>query len=241
MRSTNEEINRLLSEEELDEGLIVSTEYQSHGKGHQGNTWSSDKGMNLLFSVLLKPEFLRAENAFQISRIISLSIADMIDKQGIETRIKWPNDILIRDSKVCGILIENAISGSNIIHSVIGIGLNVNQEKFNSTIPSPTSLFLEKGCHFDRELLLDDFRSSLESWYQVLFGGNESTIMDAYLDRLYLINQQARYSDSRNEFMASIRTVLPGGELEIKTEEGEIRRFGFKEIEYLGSGPGTNN
>jgi len=232
--STNEELNRLLAAEILKEGFIVSTEFQSAGKGHQGNTWSSEKGKNLLFSILLKPDFLSPEKAFHLSRIISLAIIDVLDKQDIKADIKWPNDIMIGSSKICGILIENGISGAQIIHSVIGIGLNVNQEKFNSEIPSPTSLSLEKGCHFDRELLLEDVLTALESWYQVLLTGNEMIIMDAYLNRLYLLGEEAGYSDGLIEFRARIRTVMPGGELELITENGDIRKFGFKEIEYLG-------
>ncbi len=233
--STNEEINRLLEGEILEEGTIVSTEYQTAGKGHQGNSWLSENGKNLLFSILLKPEFLSPENTFHLSRIISLSMLDVLDKQNVKAEIKWPNDILVESSKICGILIENAISGNKILRAVDGIGLNVNQDKFDREIPSPTSLFLEKGCHYDRELLLDEFRSALERWYQVLFTGNENRIMDAYHKRLYLVDRSARYSDGENEFSASIQKVLPGGELEVLMEGGDIRRFGFKEIEYLGT------
>jgi len=92
--STNEEMNRLLEGEILEEGTIVNAEYQTSGKGHQGNSWSSQKGKNLLFSILLKPEFLSLEKTFHLSRIISLSVIDVLDKQGIKAEIKWPNDIL---------------------------------------------------------------------------------------------------------------------------------------------------
>jgi BirA family biotin operon repressor/biotin-[acetyl-CoA-carboxylase] ligase len=233
--STNEELNRLLENEILEEGTIVSTEYQTAGKGYQGNSWSSQKGKNLLFSILLKPEFLSPEKTFHLSRIISLSVIDILDKQGLKAEIKWPNDILIGSSKICGILIENAISGNKILHAVVGIGLNVNQDKFDREIPSPTSLCLEKGCHSDRDFLIEDFRSALESWYQVLLTGNENKIMDEYHKRLYLVDRSARYSDGKNDFRASILKVLPGGELEVLTEVGDTRRFGFKEIEYLGT------
>lgn len=233
--STNAELNRLIGLEDLEEGTIVCTDYQSHGKGHMGNTWSSEKGKNLLFSILLKPGFLLPENAFHLSRITSLSLLEVLDNQDIKSEIKWPNDIVAGSSKICGVLIENAVSGRGILQSVIGVGLNVNQEVFNSSIPSPTSLRLEKGCHFDRKVLMEEFRTALEGWYQVLFTGNEKSIMDAYHNRLYLLNQSARYSDGNSEFKARIRAVLPGGELEVLTESGEIRRFGFKEIHYLGN------
>jgi len=231
--STNEELNRLLKEEELEEGAIVKADFQTSGKGYQGNIWQSERGMNLLFSILLKPEFLKIKDAFQVSRICSLAIAEVIDKQKLDSCIKWPNDILIGNRKVCGILIENSMLGDRILHSVIGIGLNVNQGKFNSDIPAATSLFLEKGCQFDMNIILEDFRSALESWYQVLIMGHTERIMDAYLDRLYLFDEPAAYSDGESEFMARISGVLPGGELELVTDAGELRTYGFKEIEYL--------
>jgi BirA family biotin operon repressor/biotin-[acetyl-CoA-carboxylase] ligase len=232
--STNEEMNRFTELEDPDEGFVITSDYQSAGKGHQGNSWSSEKGKNLLFSVLLKPDFLSPEKAFHLSRIVSLAVLDVLDNHNINAKIKWPNDIMAGSSKICGILIENSISGTQILHSIVGIGLNVNQEQFDPDIPAPGSLCLIKGCHFDRETLLEEFRNALEKRYQSLYAGNENSIRDAYHKRLYLQGEPARYSDGSKEFWASILSVLPGGELEVKTESGDIRRFGFKEIEYLG-------
>ncbi len=231
--STNREMQRLLEQENLEEGTVLRAEYQTRGKGHQGNTWVSDRGANLLFSILLKPEFLAVETAFHLSRIASLSLVDILDKQDIRALIKWPNDILVGERKICGILIENSISGSKIMHSVIGIGLNVNQKQFKAGIPDPTSLSIEKGCHFDRNNLLEDFRSAMESWYQALFTGNAPRIMDAYLGNLYRLGEETRFSDGKGIFKGVICGVLPGGELEVRPADGGIRTFGFKEIEYL--------
>ena len=231
--STNEELNRLLGLEDLDEGIVIRAGFQRKGKGYQGNSWLSEPGKNLLFSILLKPGSLHVENAFHISRIVSLSIIEMLDKHGVKAYIKWPNDILTGSGKICGILIENSIIGDRISHSVIGVGLNVNQEDFNSSIPFPTSLFLEKGCHFDMKILLEDFRTALGSFYQVLLTGNQEMIMAAYLERLHLLGKPSVFSDGRSEFIASIKGVLPGGELELLLNDSEIRRYGFKEIEYL--------
>lgn len=230
--STNEEINRLLVKDELEEGTVIRADYQSAGKGHHGSAWLSVRGKNLLFSILLKPEFLPAEEAFHLSRIVSLSLVEVIGKQGIKAHIKWPNDILVGRRKICGILIENSIVLNRISHCVIGVGLNVNQEKFDAGIPAPTSLSMEKGCQFDMNLLLDEFRSAMEEWYQVLLSGDKARIMDAYLNNLYLFKVPAQYSDRKSTFTASIIGVLPWGELEVLLEGGEIRRYGFKEIEY---------
>ena len=231
--SSNEELNRLLAREELAEGTVVRTAYQSAGKGQQGNTWSSERGKNLLFSILLRPEFLSPADAFHLSGIVSLSLIEMLDHHDVKAIIKWPNDILAGSSKISGILIENSITGDRISHSVIGIGLNVNQEEFDPSIPSPTSLLLEKGCHFDMNMLLEDFRTVLEGWYQVLFTGNTERVSKSYLKHLYRLGIPAAYTDGKDVFTASISDVLPGGELEVRLEGGGVRRFGFKEIEYL--------
>ena len=231
--STNEEMQRLIGMEAMEEGTVIRADYQTAGKGHQGNTWSSERGKNLLFSILLKPKSLPPGTVFHLSGIVSLSLVDILDQRNIRTWIKWPNDILAGSKKICGILIENSITGYRISDSVIGIGLNVNQEKFNEGIPSPTSMFLEKRCQFDMNLLLEDFRSALEAWYRELLSGNTGMIMDAYHSRLYLKGTRARYSDGKSVFMGRIVGVLPGGELEMELDGGEIRRFGFKQIEYL--------
>jgi BirA family biotin operon repressor/biotin-[acetyl-CoA-carboxylase] ligase len=231
--STNAEMARLLEEEHLAEGTVLTAEYQSAGKGQQGNTWLSERGKNLLFSILLRPEFLPAAEAFHLSRIASLSLVDVLDKQGVGALIKWPNDILAGTSKISGILIENSIIADRISHSVIGIGLNVNQEAFDQDNPSPTSLLIEKGCQFDMNLLLSDFHTALEGWYRVLFAGKKEVIEKAYTERLFRMGIPAEYSDGREVFKGTICGVLAGGELELRLENGEIRRFGFKEIEYL--------
>lgn len=231
--STNEEMNRLLEAESLEEGTVIRADYQSAGKGHQGNIWWSEKGKNLLFSILLKPVRVPADKAFYLSRITSLTLIEVLDKHGITAMIKWPNDILAGKRKICGILIENSIIGEMISHSVIGIGLNVNQAEFDPGIPVPTSMMLEKGCHFDMNLLIEDFRSALEVWYRVLLAGELDLIVDAYHSKLFLLGTTARYSDGEKDFTADIQGVLPGGEIELKLEGGELRRYGFKEIEYL--------
>jgi len=230
--SSNDEMHRLLEKGDLEEGTVIRTDYQSAGKGHSGNTWSGEPGKNLLFSILLKPDFLPLASAFQLSRIVSLSLVDMIDRQGIRASIKWPNDILADSKKISGILIENSIINGRISHAVIGVGLNVNQEVFDDSIPAPTSMALEKGCHFDMKLLLNDFRTALERWYRELKTGEMEKIEYAYLDRLYLLGKPSYYSDANGKFAACIRRVLPEGELELVLERGEIRRYGFKEVEF---------
>jgi BirA family biotin operon repressor/biotin-[acetyl-CoA-carboxylase] ligase len=231
--STNGEMNRLLGIERLAEGTVVRAGYQSAGRGHGGNTWSSERGKNLLFSLLLRPVSLPLESVFNLSRITSLSLVEVLDKHAVKCVIKWPNDILAGTRKIAGILIDNSIVGGRISHSVIGVGWNVNQAGFDAGIPDPTSMFLEKGCQFDMDLLLGEFRAALEGWYRVMLAGDSDRIMETYHTRLHLLGTPARFSDGKDIFVGRIRGVLPDGELELEREGGEVCRYAFKEIEYL--------
>jgi BirA family biotin operon repressor/biotin-[acetyl-CoA-carboxylase] ligase len=135
---------------------------------------------------------------------------------------------------MAGILIENIIVGQAISHSIIGVGININQTVFDPSIPATTSLKIEKGCHIDMNSLLSAFRSSFGRWYQALIAGNEEMIMEAYLQRLYQLGVPAYYRSAAGKFAATIREVQPTGELVLESEKGDILTFGFKEVEYLG-------
>ena len=239
--STNREMNRLLMGDDLAEGTVIQAAYQQSGRGNAGNSWQSERGMNLLFSILLKPDFLSPENAFHLSRITSLSLHEIIDNQCDGVQIKWPNDLMVGDKKIAGILIENMIIHQQISHSIIGIGLNINQTVFDPAIPSPTSLKIEKGCHIDMNNLLKTFRDSLERWYNTLITGHETMIMETYSQMLYQLGVTANYRSAAGTFTAVIRDVLPSGELVLESEKGDILTFGFKEVEYLGIIPPDRN
>ncbi len=235
--STNEELQRLIKTEDLAEGFIIRTAYQHAGRGHGGNSWESGRGLNLLFSVYLKPDFIPAEQAFHLSRITGLSLFDIIDSQCDGVSIKWPNDMLVGDRKIGGILIENMIMNQAVRHCIIGVGINVNQTAFDPYIPAATSLQIEKGCHIDMNALLESFRSSLEKWYQTLLSGKAAMVMEAYRQKLYRLGVPAEYQSAAGRFTATIRDVKPSGELVMESGKGDILTFGFKEVEYLGFRP----
>ncbi len=231
--STNDMLARLLESGDPDEGTVIQSGYQTAGKGHGGNSWQSEAGRNLLFSVLLKPGFLTPDRQFDLSRIVSLALHDLLRGHCPGTCIKWPNDLLVGDRKIAGILIENTLKEDMILHSIAGVGINVNQSRFSPEIPSPTSMMLEKGCHFDMHPLLNDFTEFLDEWYRELASGNRERICRAYLDRLYRFGTWTGFHDGKGALRGRIKDVLPGGELVVETEDGEQRRFGFKEIRFM--------
>ena len=138
--STNNEAKRRISD--IDNLSVLSALEQTAGRGQRGNTWTSDAGANLMFSIVLKSPSLIVEDHFILNEIAALSVADFLSTYGIKAEIKWPNDIYVHEKKICGILIENSFHRKSISYSIIGIGLNINQRNFDVNLPNPTSMVL---------------------------------------------------------------------------------------------------
>lgn len=222
------------------DGSLVVAERQSAGRGQRGNSWSSTQGLNLTFSVVLCPERLLARDQFYLSKTAALAVADTLAQLGLCPAVKWPNDIYIGDRKTAGILIENDLAGDHVARSVVGIGLNVNQTEFDPALPNPTSLALACGGLLEREKVLRLFYRCLSERYgQMVPGAGFAALDNDYLRRLYRFGQEHRFADGRTgeRFSGTICGVLPAGDLEVRHSDGLVRRYLFKEIEYL-IGPG---
>lgn len=146
--STNNEVKRCM--ERLSDLSVISATEQTSGRGQRGNIWLSEPGKNLTFSIAVKYGGRLFDNAnpvnqFVINGIVSLSVVELLETYGIDARIKLPNDIYVNGKKICGILIEHSVLGSSLIHSIIGVGLNVNQMNFDESLANPTSILLEIG------------------------------------------------------------------------------------------------
>lgn len=231
--STNNYMKLLLQKEKLDEGTIVVADYQDRGRGQMGNGWSSEKGMNLLFSLLIYPHGVPANAQFIISRIASLAVKNTLNHFTDDIRVKWPNDIYWREKKICGMLIENDLLGKYIENSVIGIGINVNQERFPPNLPNPVSLKQITGSENDREYILDVFTGEFFTLYKEFQNGEVKAIEDEYTRDLYRVNEYHWYKDKNGHFRAIIQNVLPSGHLVVKTRDGEERMYAFKEIAFI--------
>lgn len=139
--STNSEAHRY--RHEASDFTVWAAEFQTAGRGQRGNSWESAVGENLTFSILLKPHKFLSTRQFELSEVVALGVVNYLASKGIDAKIKWPNDIYVGDKKICGILIENVLSGDTLSVCIAGIGLNLNQRVFRSDAPNPTSVALE--------------------------------------------------------------------------------------------------
>lgn len=231
--STNNYLSNLSDRESIAEFTTVKADFQVAGKGQRGNTWEAERGKNLLFSFVLYPTFLEARRQFILSQIVSLSIKEELDQWTEDISIKWPNDIYWRDKKICGILIENDLTGMYIGRCITGIGLNINQEAFLSDAPNPVSLRQITGQPNDCHLILKHIMQRVKAYYSLLKQGETTDITRRYRNALFRKDRIHRYQDERGEFSAQIIDVEVDGHLVLKEESGEIHRYVFKEVQSI--------
>jgi BirA family transcriptional regulator, biotin operon repressor / biotin---[acetyl-CoA-carboxylase] ligase len=233
LTSTNTEAVSLLKTAEPDEGTVICAGFQSAGRGQSGNRWESEKGKNLLFSVILYPRSVNAEEQFLVSMTISLGICDFLDRHIKGVRIKWPNDILTGNDKIAGILIETSILGSEIESLVAGIGLNLNQDAFPDFHPRPVSLKMATDKEYDILTCLKELLPDLDRRYKHLLYGDRESIKKDYIERLYRFLEWSRFSTAGRTFTGRITDVSVSGQVSIEEQGSGIRKFSFKEFSYL--------
>lgn len=231
--STNSYLQALCNRQPVEELTTVLTDFQSAGRGQRGNSWESEPYKNLLFSLVLYPTFLEARQQFLISQMVSLAIKETLDEYTPDISIKWPNDIYWKDQKICGILIENSLSGMNLDRSIIGIGLNINQELFVSDAPNPVSLKQITGRTYNRSTLLQHILVRIRQDYQALQRGETEAIVRRYIQALYRNEGLHPFSDADGPFLARIADVEADGHLVLEDDNGLLRRYVFKEVQYL--------
>ena len=213
---------------ELSHLEVWAARFQSAGVGQRGNVWSSREGENLTFSIYLRHNGFPAADQFLACQAISLGICNYLGGKGVEARIKWPNDIYVGDRKICGVLIRHSVAAATLTDSVVGIGLNINQDSFPQWIPNPTSLFLETGRRYEPEEELQPLLDCILGEYDSI----PHRTAGRYMDRLYLKDISHSFSDAAgNRFDGIIRGVKTDGRLEVETAAG-FRYFAFKEIAY---------
>ena len=165
---------------------------------------------------------------------MALALVHTLREYGIKCRIKWTNDIYAGDNKIVGILIEHALSGNTLARTIAGIGLNVNQREFPADLPNPTSMACERGKVFNREEVIERIMLNIEALYNRLEQGEKAEIEREYIETMYHLGEPYTYAYANGEqFVATIRGVRHSGELRLEHNDGIVREYAFKEVEFV--------
>ena len=228
--STNSEALRHLAD--YPSGTVLAAREQTAGRGQRGNTWFTEPGRNLTFSIVLKHVGLKAADSIRLNALTSVAVASFLERYGVNPVIKWPNDIYVGGRKICGMLIENSLDGNMLGSSVIGIGINLNQREFPQ-LANATSLVLCTGKEEPLEEALNVFLDIFEGLLPSL--GSES-LWESYASHLFRQGETARYHDLLRdvEFSGVIEGVEPDGRLRIRDLDASCARlYRFKEVGYI--------
>ena len=217
---------------------VAVSAFQTAGRGQRGNSWESQPGKNLLFSILAHPADIGASEQFFISQAISLAVSESVARflgpeSGAHVRVKWPNDIYWKDSKMAGILIEHSILGRSIANTIVGVGLDVNQTVFESDAPNPISMAMVAGHGFDMEPILQDIILRFAGLMDQCSPEEKEAVNRMYHERMYRNSGFHRFADSAGEFKARIIRVEPNGCLVLETDAGGLRTYEFKQVRFL--------
>lgn len=230
--STNSFLKELAQTTRLESYTVVVTKQQTKGRGQQAKKWISEPFKNLTTSVYISDFDLEINDQKYLNYAISLAVFDVLSAHKIrDLSIKWPNDILSVNKKICGILIENTIKGSKIKSSIIGIGLNVHQEKFPDSLKNVTSLKNISHNVFDLDLLLIEIIEKIQQRMATVSLKKYITLETDYLNVLYKKNIPTMFKDSNDVlFMGKIIGISFSGNLQIELEDETLKEFRIKEV-----------
>ena len=233
--STNSFLKDLSVNAALENFTVVVTQKQTKGRGQQKNKWLSEPYKNLTFSVFTSLKDVKIIHKKYLNFAISLAIYRVLfDKNIPKISIKWPNDLMVANKKICGILIENTFFGDQIKSTIVGIGLNVNQEKFPNSLRNVTSLKLATLKETDLNLLLHEILAELKTNIKLLESKDFHLLEKQYLNVLYKKNIPTMFKTSKDEiFMGIISGISDQGNLQIQLEDDSVKEFGIKEVSML--------
>lgn len=235
VESTNDTAKDAIRHKTALNGMVIRAGYQLKGRGRQGNTWESNKDQNLLFTIIFKPDKLHPAQQFVVNEQVSTTLRKQLQQlvPSKQVKIKWPNDIYIEDKKICGILIEHFILGENISYSVIGMGINVNQDTF-AHADRPTSLRIETGTPFDIDKLCRELSYELlKNLSGTLTTPHISKLKKEYETALYQLHEEKNYRINGQETTATIEGVTQEGCLKLRKANGAILYCELNSVVYL--------
>ena len=230
--STNDYLKKKYKLSSCKEGDVIWTKEQTKGKGQRENRWISQKGKSLTVSFYKEFDQLIASNSFILNAIVSLSIVNTLKKIGLkEVRIKWPNDIMAGNKKIGGVLIENFIKSKFICSSIIGIGLNINEENLQD-LPNATSLFLETNEKIKLKKILNILIQELFKSFNLL-NDKQNNILNMYLSSLWKLNIITNFKQKNKLFKAKVKGISLLGNLILEMSDGSISDFNGNEIKMI--------
>ncbi|NRB58423.1 MAG: biotin--[acetyl-CoA-carboxylase] ligase [Winogradskyella sp.] len=234
IESTNSFLKDMTATKIPKDYTVVVAEHQTQGRGQMGTVWNAEDGKNLTMSVFKIVSKFKVDSQYYISMVVALAVHDALLSFNIpRLSIKWPNDILSENKKICGILIENVIKNNSIQGTVIGIGLNVNQKNFEG-LPKASSLSLITGVIYNKDEILSEILSKLKWYFNSLKNGEYDIIQIKYESLLFRKEKPSTFKLSNDSIITGIiKGVSKDGKLNVWLEDDIIQSFDLKEIELL--------
>lgn len=231
--STNSKIKEMA--QDMPEGLVVVADRQTAGRGRRGRSWDSSEEGNLYMSLLLKPR-VPIEKASMLTLVMAYSVAKAFQRLDINVQIKWPNDLIIGEKKVCGILTEMEVFEGEIRYVVVGVGVNLCQRAFSEELKDrATSVLVETGKKKTREEMLSAILDCFEENYSCFLERQSLAFLkDAYNDLLVNKNRQVLVLDPEGEYRAEAQGINERGELLVVGEDGNITAVFAGEVSVRG-------
>jgi BirA family biotin operon repressor/biotin-[acetyl-CoA-carboxylase] ligase len=213
---------KTLGDAGTEEGAVVVADFQTQGRGRHGRAWVADPGTNLLFSTLLRPT-LSKETATLLTFYAAVAIARALETTtGASIECKWPNDLLLNGKKCCGILLESSFQQNGIAYSVVGAGINVNQQAFPEEIAERvTSLAREFAGEYDRKQLLQKILGEMDTLYLDAAKGEFRQVLDEWLSRCRMFGQTVTVEQHNEQISGKALRLNEDGGLVLETEKGE--------------------
>jgi len=233
--STNNYAAEMLRQVGTPEGTLITANYQSAGRGQRANSWQSEAGMNILCTYILKPSWLSIDRQFTLNKALALAVQRTIQTfcKHESVQIKWPNDVMVNGSKVAGILLENTVAGGQIVSSLAGIGVNVNQRNFAIDGRKVCSMadVLEEVLSLDA--VQDELSSNLEAYYLKLRSGGDQKIDEEFMSVLYKRDEACAFETVEGLRNYIVREVSKQGLLVVEDLEGNVIEFQHGEVHMV--------
>lgn len=232
--STNDYLKALHRKVVLEDEVIVLAHHQTKGRGQAASNWHSEAGKSLVFSMFKRVLDLEAKWQLAINWAVSLGVKKGLERCGMnEVNIKWPNDILADDRKICGILIENQWHAHRMTSSVIGVGINVNNQNFHN-LPQATSMAAIANRTFDMSEVLKNVAEGISSELDRLLNGNYSDLKSDYEQHLFRMNTLSEFENKQGaQWKGRIKGVSDQGQLKVELENGSLQLFEMKELRLV--------